>query len=116
MNRRERRNAARSEKGEFHENLRKYLRSDGPPQTTEASYCWLHKIHLENFKNPTERDRKIISSIRLVPFKRIEKGVMVMGRTCIRCGNTVYVNTPQTFKEGGLDGYTTEQKVDTISA
>lgn len=55
-------------------------------------YCWLHKLKLDDINHPTERDKKLIESIKLKPVKSFDKfGKPQLARTCGRCGNTVII-------------------------
>jgi hypothetical protein len=64
------------------------------PDRTDSRYCWKHKLNLDNLDKPTERDKKLIASIELKPFKTTMKnGVVIMGRACPRCHNQIIVKT-----------------------
>lgn len=113
MNRKQRRRFAKKTKGTkpFYKHF-KTLVGESPKgvDKTNAHFCWLHNIQFENPKHPTERDKNIGESIRLRPFKSKDPstGEITMGRTCPRCGNTVYADTKKTAKsKPSIQGYTT---------
>lgn len=123
MNRKDRRRFAKEHKGDQpFSTYFKTLVNDGTiekPSTDKAHFCWLHRLQLENPQHPTDADKKKIDAIRLVPFKSVDPktGVMTMGRSCPRCGNTVYVKPNQTpSATPGLEGYTTKEEPITLGA
>ncbi len=71
---------------------------------TGAKYCWQHRLQLDNIDKPTDRDKKLIASVTLKPFKITDKkGNVVLGRSCPRCHNTIYVkSTLTTEKDLGI--------------
>jgi len=61
---------------------------------SKAQYCWLHKLQLDDIDHPTIRDKKLIESVRLIPFKSKDKyGIVTLGRSCKRCGNQIIVDS-----------------------
>lgn len=58
---------------------------------SKSTWCWMHKLNLENVDHPTERDKRIIETTRFKPFKRKDPKTneIVYGRMCPRCGNTL---------------------------
>lgn len=103
MNRRERRLAVKRDKAD-----KTKLMKDEKTDRTNAIYCWRHPLQLENIDNPTESDKKKIESVRLQPFKRLDTktGEKVLGRSCPRCGNTVYVSEQKIVADVKIEGYT----------
>lgn len=62
---------------------------------SKTIFCWRHNLQLDDIDHPTERDKKLIKSVTLKPFKSTDKyGNKVMGRSCPRCGNTVMLKSP----------------------
>ena len=90
MNRAQRR--AAKKRGEIIDHSEK---NSDPVDRSNEDYCWLHPLKLEDKNNPTERDKKLIESVRLRPVKSHGKdGSVRMGRQCPRCGNFVPVSSP----------------------
>lgn len=90
MNRQQRRYIQRKSKGQ---NL--ILNPDKGDNVDHSKdfYCHRHKLNLENEKSPTDRDKQLIESIALKPYKSYDKyGHVEYGRMCKRCGFTVRVN------------------------
>lgn len=59
---------------------------------SKANFCWRHNLQLDNIDDPTPRDKKLIESVRLQPFKTYDKkGKVTLGRSCPKCGNTIIV-------------------------
>lgn len=101
MNRQQRRRfakqLAKNSKGKqtFHATF-KTLVGESPKgeDHSKSQWCWRHNLQLDNIDKPTDRDKKLIESVRLRPFKRYEKGKLIMGRSCPRCGNTLILSDP----------------------
>lgn len=58
------------------------------------TWCWRHRLRLDDptGNHFTDRDKKLIEKIRLVPGKSYDKkGNVVLSRHCPKCGNTVIV-------------------------
>lgn len=70
---------------------------------SKANFCWLHNLKIDDIDNPTPRDKKLIESIRLQPFKAYDKsGNLILGRSCPRCKLTIIVDNKliDSTKEG----------------
>ncbi len=113
MNRQQRRKYARQSKLPFNA----VKSEDEIVDRTKQMWCWLHPLQLDNIDNPTERDKKLIEAIRLIPFKQIDPktGEVRLGRSCKKCGNTVWADPNKQGKEASIEGYTTEPKEDKMN-
>lgn len=91
MNRSERRKLLKRTRGE---NITLEKGSENIDRSN-AQWCWLHNLQLDNIDKPTERDKRLIASVRLKPYKGKDKnGKLIIGRSCPRCGNIIIVNSP----------------------
>jgi hypothetical protein len=71
----------------------------------DATWCWLHKLKLENIDHPTDRDKKLIESVAFVIHKVTEKdGSITSMKVCPRCGNTIVLKKP--VGGAGVQGFT----------
>lgn len=71
-------------------------------------WCHNHNLRLDDIENPTERDKKLIESVRLVPYKITEKsGTIKLGRTCPRC-HRVFPLSEILTEAPTIDGFTTK--------
>lgn len=86
MNRADRRRQAKQFKGQ------NVMLNPGVEQTdrTNAIWCWMHKLNLDDIDNPTERDKRLIQSTEFKTVKVTEKnGIIKAYKVCPRCHNTV---------------------------
>lgn len=78
-----------------------------PIDRSDPIWCWLHELKLENIDRPTERDKKLIESTRLIPYKNVDKnGIINRGKICGRCGNAILIK--DTNEGASLEGFTTK--------
>lgn len=112
MNRAQRRQWAKENKTPFKD----VAKDPGVPDRTKAVFCWRHPIFVADPKNPTEKEKEKIEAIRLKSFKRLDEktGKMTMGRSCRKCGNTIFIDYDKEMTTPSLQGYTTEPKEDTM--
>jgi hypothetical protein len=114
MNRRERRQFAKHHRGDtpYHTYLKTLMpEAPEPLDTSQAYFCWMHHLKLENPKNPTAHDKSVIDGVRLRPLRSVDPktGEVKLGRCCPRCGNVVFVDREKSaVTEPSLEGYTTK--------
>lgn len=59
----------------------------------KANFCTRHNLKLDDIDDPTDRDRRLIESVRLVPYKIIDKdGMIVRGKKCPRCFQMIEIS------------------------
>jgi hypothetical protein len=64
-------------------------------ESETTKFCWLHPqimSHLENRKNPTERDKKLLAKITFTSSKSVDKkGNVTFYRSCPKCHQSIKI-------------------------